>query len=186
MAVVDIINEIQAKWRTMLANCWSFRMHLQSDEGAIWSVATALTHVYHDVLPAPGDNVQEYTEAEFELMLPCAIVWTDEQNGFNLRGEAVDDGLVFYPIGTLKALLIRQVASGASNPDQTMRQWMSQIMKTTDTAKPGLVELTIPSVAFADNLAIHNLKMQGPARSRLEWFPELGVVQHALITAEYN
>jgi hypothetical protein len=186
MAVVDIINDIQAKWQTMLANCWSFRMHLQADEGAIWSVATALTHVYHDVLPAPGSDAQEYTEAEFEAMLPAAFVWTCPQRGFELDGEAVGDSLNFYPNGMLKAVFIRQVASGASNPDQTMRQWMSQIMYSGDTAKPGLVELMKPSVGFSEPLAIHRMKMQGPEFGRLEWFPELGAFQHAMLTVEYR
>lgn len=170
----------------MIANTDAFRTW----DGNAWSLATARTHVHKDQLPAPGSGNDVFTQAELAALLPMAIVWVDPAGGFKYERESESDSGDFYPEAVLVAQFFRLPTDSEKTngtADVALREMISDLITSGDNDNPGLVELEKPAVGFtysgAGALAFQSFRVFGPEFSTPDYFPELGLVQHAIVEA---
>lgn len=163
-----MIQEAQDLLKTTLASCAAF----QTFTGTANSTNAAL-RIHHDYLPDPDDDT--YTEAELAGIRPCALIYTEPNNGWTYRRDAAGTNN-WGASGRLIIVLMRDFPANteASAADVAMRGLAGDIIEDLrDKSETG-------------GLAATGFSASGPFRTPQEDLAELGDRQAFEITVDWG
>ena len=161
------ITEAQEVWRVMLSRCYA--LQCWKDPVHPWTESQTLARIYNDRLPVPANHAPEYLPAELENYLPHVVVFTDPSGGFHADCGAACDNVNGWEWG---GILVADFYQAAANPpnDVGFRTLLGQMLKSNNTQKPGLFELS----GSIGNLVLLRCQAMGPIVSAPEENPEVG------------
>lgn len=114
----------------------------QTWDGNSWSLSQALSRIYIDAVP-PKSNGDDLTDAEYQALMPFAIVFKPNGHGVTVQKDAHAYG--WTASGMLVAKFVRIVPQQYRNvPDAAItdfEEFMGAVMRTGDVNSPGLAEL---------------------------------------------
>lgn len=141
--------------------------------------AEALARIYHDGLPPPADR-EAYTKDELELYRPCALIWTDPDNGFSTEilstsGDSFDAVAFGKIVISLEENVPADIADDLAEVDIRFKNSVGQIVD-------GLWDL----FGKAGYLACLKMDLDGPQRVRPDNEPDQGDWMIAILTLHWG
>lgn len=168
-----MIQDVQEVARQTLANCDSFQSLVSAP-----TASRAAELIYHDAWPKPESGQPQHTLAEMQALRPCAIVYTDENNGFRSRRDTSAD-ICWHHSGVINFLIFRNVpeidVNDPSNIDVDFRTILGNIYSE-------LIDLS----ETPDMLAIRDITFDGPWRTEIKDIPAIGDAQAAKLIVEWG
>lgn len=163
--------------KAMLRDCDQWRKLKDADSP--WNEATAEAHIHFDALPA-ADPGPDHTLIELQALRPFAILWADTAGGMRMRNDT--DGGCVINSGTIIMQIELDVPDDLTDDPTELAQDLyrkfGRLMKTNDSAAPGLMELT----HRAGYLPLLEIQFIGSQRSDTKDAHDIGDV----IVAEYQ
>ena len=148
--------------RTTLADCTSFRTWV----GAV-NQAQALARIHHEALPPPITG-SEHTLEELRAYRPCALIWTDVDNGFARRVVSVDSSI---DSGSLGLRLAQDVGEEISHLH-------AEVYQRFINSVGQIVDELVGLAGLAGYLAMTSLELKsGPFRSHPDEYETVGDIQ---------
>ena len=141
--------------------------------------AEALDRIYHDGLPPPADR-ESYTKAELELYRPCALIWTDEDDGLTSEVIATNgDVYEWEDHGKIMVALEENVPPDIADD---LAEVDLRFKNSLGLIRDGLKGL----FGKAGYLACLKLDTDGPFRVRLDNAPDQGDYMIARFTMHWG
>lgn len=169
-----MIQEAQNIARATLAACAAFQTLVEAIDAT-----EALEHIYHDAFPSPESERAEHTRAELTALRPCAVIYTEDNQGWVVSRDAMGNEDCWNARGIIHVLLYRNVPEADEfNPSKVDTDFRTVI---GDIAE-GIIGLS----ETAPYLAARKLTVSGPTRTPLKELKDIGDAQAAEILIEWG
>lgn len=169
-----MIQEAQDIARATLAACAAFQSLVDADDAT-----EALEHIYHDSFPTPISGGDVHGRAELTALRPCAIVYTEDNQGFVVRRDAMGMEDCWNATGVIHFVLFRNVPDAdKDNP--------SKVDTDFRTVIGNIVSQMIAVSETAGYLATKQFSVSGPTRTPKKELKDIGDAQLAEIIAAWG
>lgn len=172
-----MIQDAQDVAKSTLAACPEF-ISLVADAVADEDQLTA-DRIYHDSFPEPISGAPHHSRAELTALRPCAIVYTEDNQGFDVRRDAMGNEDCWNASGIIHYMILRNVpVADKDNP--------SKVDTDFRTVLGNIVSEMIGLSETAPYLAAKRFIISGPARTSVQELSELGDAQMGEIIAYWG
>lgn len=173
-----MIQEAQEVARQTLAACEAFQT-LLGVEDELDPVAAALEHIYHDAFPSPESGRAEHTRAELTALRPCAIVYTEDNQGWVATKDAMGNQNCWNVSGSVHLVIYRNVPEADEfNP--------SKVDTDFRTIIGNIASQIIALSETAPYLAANQIVVSGPARTAINNLNDIGDAQMAELVVNWG
>lgn len=175
-----MIQTAQDVARATLAACAAFQSLVGVEAvGDEERAAEALEHIYHDAFPSPESQRAEHTRAELTALRPCAIVYTEDSQGWVIIRDAMGNEDCWNARGMIHVVIFRNVP-------EADRFNLSKVDTDFRTIIGDIAEDIIGLSETAPYLAARRLTVSGPTRTPHEQLKDVGDAQAAEISIEWG
>lgn len=169
-----MIQEAQDIAKATLAACAAFQSLVDAGDAT-----EALEHIYHDSFPTPISGGDAHGRAELTALRPCAIVYTEDNQGFVVRRDAMGMEDCWNATGVIHFVLFRNVPDAdKDNP--------SKVDTDFRTVIGNIVSQMIAVSETAGYLATKQFSVSGPTRTPKKELKDIGDAQLAEIIAAWG
>lgn len=173
-----MIQETQEIARITLAACAAFQELVGVDDELDPDTA-ALDYIYHDALPSPESGRAEHTRAELTALRPCAIVYTEDNQGWVATKDAMGNQNCWNVSGSVHLVIYRNVPEADEfNP--------SKVDTDFRTIIGNIASQIIALSETAPYLAANQISMSGPARTPINQLNDVGDAQMAELVVNWG
>ena len=171
-----MIQDAQDIAKTTLAACASFSSLV---DDYLEAGQTAADRIYHDSFPQPLSGRPEHSRAEYTALRPCAIVYTEDNQGFDVRRDAMGDQNCWTASGVIHMMIFRNVPEIDKNNPAKVDTDFRTIIGNIVNDLIGLSET-------GGYLSIRRFTISGPARTPVNELSDVGDAQMAEILAYWG
>lgn len=162
-----MIQQAQNTARATLAACAAFQALVGASDAT-----DALERIYHDALPYPESMRAEHTRAELTALRPCAVVYTEDNQGWVVERDAAGNEDCWNAHGIIHMVIDRNVPEADQyNP--------SKVDTDFRTILGDIAEQIIGLSETAPYLAANRIVVSGPYRTPLPELKDIGDAQRA-------
>lgn len=136
-----IVHALEAA-KLMLRDCYWWRR--LADESNPWDETTAAAHIHFDALPNSATGA-DHSKAELIALRPFCLLSVDQGSGFQIDIDSASGSCVLPSGRLLMEIELNTPDDLASTPTalaQFIHRRVGQILHTSDTNQPGLVQLS--------------------------------------------
>lgn len=169
-----MIQDAQNIAKATLAACASFQSLVDADDAT-----EAAARIYHDAFPVPISGRPEHTRAELTALRPCAIVYTEDNQGFVIRRDAMGNDDCWNATGVVHFVIYRNVPEA----DEFN---LSKVDTDFRTVIGNIVEEMIGLSETAGYLATKQFTVSGPGRTPIADLKDIGDAQIAEVVAVWG
>jgi len=169
-----MIQDAQDIAKATLAACAAFQSLVDAGDAA-----EAAEHIYHDSFPTPESGNAEHGRAELTALRPCAIVYTEDNQGFVVRRDAMGMEDCWNATGVIHFVIFRNVPAADVNLP-------SKVDTDFRTVLGNIVSQMIGLSETAGYLATKQFTVSGPARTPKKELKDIGDAQVAEIVAAWG
>lgn len=169
-----MIQDAQNTARATLAACATF----QTLVGAA-NATEALERIYHDAWPLPESMRAEHTSAELTALRPCAIVYTEDNQGWVVERDAMGNEDCWNAYGQIHFVIDRNVPSEDAYLPSKVDTDFREIIGDIASEIIGLSET-------APYLAANRIVVSGPYRTQIKELKDIGDAQRAELIVSWG
>jgi hypothetical protein len=175
-----VIQQAQNIARATLAACASFQALVGAEAAdEEYRIVQALEHIYHDAFPSPESQRAEHTRAELTALRPCAIVYTEDNQGWVVERDAVGNEDCWNAYGQVHLVVFRNVPEEDEYDPSKVDTDFRTVIGNIAAEIIGLSET-------APYLAANRIVVSGPHRTSLTELKDIGDAQQAELIVSWG
>lgn len=169
-----MIQEAQNIARATLAACAAFQSLVDAADAT-----EALARIYHDAFPSPQSQRAEHTRAELTALRPCAVVYTEDNQGWVVERDAAGNEDCWNASGIVHLVIFRNVPEA----DEFLPSKVDTDFRTIIGNIAGEI---IGLSETAPYLAANRIVMSGPNRTPFTELKDIGDAQQAELLVSWG